>query len=287
MNAAESYYVGSPAVDYLTVGTWDRAEWQLLRGLVAGASDGGLKDSSWMQYQGETEQSGHYFAGAATQGGRDHYIVRTSGARAHEFAKLTQEARGAFPRAKATRCDVQISVLPSSASLRLGDLGVMLEKRELGAFRGERARWRKIKTVRGDDGLDTIYIGSRESGRFLRIYAKEIADRVYIRFEVEFKAELAIKAWAAMLNDGERGLGELLAGEFDMLPAGFCDALPTVATALHDFDSQRLQLVAGVPTWERQLKWIRKQVHPTLEKLLSSPARDDLRDILKDLLDNY
>ena len=283
MNASEGYYVGSPAVDYLTLSTFAREDFRELRALARSVTDGQFGDGRLMQYSGEVAAG--YFAGMGDQGGRDHHLVRVSGALAHDMARLTQEARGSFPRTKATRCDVQVTLL--SWGIRLADLGLRLERRELGSFRGDRARDRRIKTVRGDDELDTIYIGSRDSERFIRCYVKEIAGARFIRFEVEFKDSLAVQAWAAMLNEGEQGLGGLLRAELDMLPPGLVEALSPVYRAVSNYVPGRLRHLTGAPTWERQLRWLRKQVSPTLEKLLASPARDDVRRLLQDLLANY
>jgi hypothetical protein len=49
---------------------------------------------------------------------------------------------------------------------------------------------RRISNCGSNDG-NTVYIGSRESTRFLRIYCKRIGDDEYDRLECEFKGERA------------------------------------------------------------------------------------------------
>lgn len=62
---------------------------------------------------------------------------------------------------------------------------------ELGLLYGYR-KIRRITNSGSDDGT-TVYIGSRESTRFLRIYCKRIGDDEYDRLEGEFKGERS--AW--------------------------------------------------------------------------------------------
>lgn len=287
--AEQRYYIGSPAVDALTLSTFGRPDAAVLRQLARSVTGGGFHESRFLQYVGEADQDNHYFSGTADQGGRDHYLIRCSSALAHDFALLTHEAAGQFPRTKATRVDVQLTV-PLWAGFDLQAVGLDLKKHVASGrwpFRGRRARRREVNLVLGSKDLHTIYIGDRASERFIRVYVKDIADRLHIRFEMEYKGDLAVQAWAAMLNHGAAGLGPLLRGELDMLPASFVAYLTPIEAALVEYDPERLQVVTAAATWERQLKWVRKQVAPTLEKLLASPARDDLRDLLRDLLENY
>jgi hypothetical protein len=145
----------------------------------------------------------------------------------------------------------------------------------------------KVNVIRGEDGFDTIYIGTRSSPRFIRIYCKEVAGVRYVRFEVEFKEDLAKQAWNGVRLHGSASLGPLLRAELDSLPLGFVNALGGVYEATGEAEGQRLRAAYGDATWEKQLRWTRKQVAPTLEKLLASPAREEVCKLLRDLLENY
>jgi len=123
---------------------------------------------------------------------------------------------------------------------------------------------------------DTLYIGSRGSPRFGRVYDKaaESGDAWFERcwrFEVEFKrvmAPLVADVLRGAPNPQELGLS-ILKGQFE----DWGIQCPVNATEL---------LVAGSigrrePDNDRSLAWLRDQVSPTVERLLGSM---DVTDVL-------
>lgn len=272
----QEHYTNAPAIDWLTCTTFGEDDYRTLRGLAYSLTGGKTSEGNYLQYAGEQDRG--YFAGVAQQNGRPHYLVRASGALAHELAMLTHEYRGTFPRARATRLDVQVTV-PVGTGPRLADIALKLERGELGKYPG-RGRPPKLTTIRGENEKDTIYIGSRESERFLRIYAKEVAGENYLRFEVEYKGQQARKAWAGVLKEGYKVLPRYIRGELAALPAGLRKHLHEVERCAQDATPERLRTIHEPPGWQRQLAWVKNQVAPTLEELAVSPAREELKKVL-------
>jgi hypothetical protein len=107
--------------------------------------------------------------------------------------------------AKVTRIDVAIDVFDSG--LKIGSLADALKWGEA------RTSSAKHMLIRGSDGGETLYIGSRQSERFCRIYNKA-AERLaqgadndqssdWIRIELEVKADKAKALFHTLTNDDQ------------------------------------------------------------------------------------
>lgn len=134
------------------------------------------------------------------------------------------------------------------------------------ATRQAKGRPPSLALHRGFGGGDTCTIGARSSARFLRLYDKtreqgnEI-DRNQWRFEVEYKDYLAPRIWTLCktVDSIERMVTGMVASEY--MEQG-------VLIPWDDNDEiERLRTSLDKTTVERQLRWLEKQVAPTLRRL--------------------
>ena len=136
----------------------------------------------------------------------------------------------------------------------------------------EEAKPRRKSAIYEDErGGKTVYLGSRSSDRFIRIYDKGVqsgqdeAFKMY-RFECEFKNRRAWKTWDALARQRQRGWYETIAsivvgelkrkGIYVDLPDG--DGLFSVDLSLSVKDG----------TIERTLSWLSKSVSGSVQRLI-------------------
>jgi len=141
-------------------------------------------------------------------------------------------------------------------------------------------RTKKFSQVQGSDGGHTIYGGSRESERFLRIYdkAKEQGDGIgdYKRCELELKGDVA-RAVAVMLSESDKW-GEIFNGLLTNMVNVPCKSFQSFLGGSN---------AIGTPKIEKQTdreKWIETQVISAVvehhRSFPNSPAIKRLRDTL-------
>jgi hypothetical protein len=151
-----------------------------------------------------------------------------------------------------------------------------LDARVLAAHR----RWR-VACVNGYGDGDTLYIGSRTSNEFVRIYNKykeSKCDERYkgcTRYEVEYHNESA----AALVHRGgvRRSSSSFLLGEVSSLlhrrGVGVLSSL--LASEPTSAPTRRI-----VTPDERKLDWLRTGVSPTVRHLLTRYSREDILNAL-------
>jgi hypothetical protein len=201
-----------------------------------------------MQFDGMS--FGQTYWGASEEGW---YMMRASGQRADD---LVEDASG-VKAARCTRIDLQLTLTcPLGLSMRQAADEVRHE-----AWPGPK---RKVTLVEGDDGLDTVYLGSRTSERFCRIYVK-MADGVrWVRMEYEYKGELARGVWSKLANGGK--IAPIMRSECLRLPT-----TPLVAmfcTKLAGYD----EVTRGrkVPDDNATYRWLIDAVTPAVVRMMRS-----------------
>lgn len=270
------FLVNSASVDYLSLSTFSQKEFDKIVAWGVDSTDSSceIKGVRRMQYLGQQQDKqagGSFFWGTAEQAGRDHYLCQTSGAFSHTMARLVFGST--WESLNCTRLDIQLT-LKTPDWYKSRHLTDWLRAAD---WPGRR---RKITTVDGA-GLDTVYIGSRQSDRFCRIYNK---DSEWLRLEFEYKADRAIAAATAIFREGtEMGCYGLLHHELASLPQH-----PIIAA----FRNHIVHYGPINPQLQRQesntYKWFVRTIVPALVKLLND---DDytarvaciLDDLLKDL----
>lgn len=243
--------IGKPKIDYLTLSSDVRKSHMSFKLMVPGYPD----ESNWLGYHGWS--SGEVFVGSRVDAkGNESYLLNASGERAHEVAG---HMRNIGVAAKATRVDVQITMpLPEGYKSRK-----LCDSLRSGVFRRPGPP-SSILLIDGG-GMDTVYIGSKTSTRRIRVYVKEGMDgSLFLRFEVQYRSELAASTWRQFCERSEGVLGEILRGEIESLPEVqlwrmYTDVLgPGMWKPKHAADRP-----------SNTEKWFYSQVVPPLERLLS------------------
>lgn len=120
-------------------------------------------------------------------------------------------------------------------------------------------RVQKASTIKSTDGGMTVYVGSRQSNKFLRVYHKGIESKTgedWIRAELELKSDTA-NIVGKLIADGE-DLNNL----FSALAGRMCNVNNTDWRKMLEASA-----VVGVPKQEKQTdreRWIAKQVTPAV-----------------------
>ena len=254
------------ASDYLTLSTFDVEAYTWAVRLIRGYTpEDERKVGRWLQYEGLAGDG--YFVGAGDQAGGRHYVVRLSGSVAHSFLAVALRQGAMLARFKCTRFDVQYT-RPEAPSVRLEEVGKLLEAADWSHHKGKKP---KIEWWHNAEGYDTLYIGSRSSVRLQRIYVKPVDGRDCLRWEVEYKGELAGKLFAAVLASGLSVLAGVLAGEMVVLPVLACPELVALVDDVKGGNKpERLKLVRDRTPELRSLQWLWECVLPCVRRLQSN-----------------
>lgn len=140
-------------------------------------------------------------------------------------------------------------------------------------------RVQKASTIRNTDGGMTVYVGSRQSNKFLRVYHKGVEQKTgedWIRAELELKSETA------------NIVGKLIAGGEDM--NNLFSSLAGRMCKVNNADWQKMLEAAaqiGIPKPEKvsdREKWIATQVTPAVVNYaLENPDSEAVKRLLEAL----
>jgi hypothetical protein len=164
-------------LDFLRLATWDTAELAFLTSHLMQAMDTKWEHAKWLQYKGW--KNGTVFIGHGEQKNRLHGVVNVSGFGSDLFYVNVLEWETFY----CTRLDVQVTI-------RQPNEVVLPEVYE-------RIRdFTKASLIQSEQN-DTLYVGSRSSDIFTRLYEK-VLDTKYLRLEFEIKGRRARSAWRAL-----------------------------------------------------------------------------------------
>lgn len=270
MESGAKMLLNNAQIDWITLTTFDdKVAYDAYRSL--NIDDG--NDEKRMQYAGRATE--YAFMGQALQNDRVHHMLQSSGEAAHYTAQSFVDRAATHYEWNCTRIDLQITIRlhPAYAARDVFDA--------IHKWDGP-GRPRQVSIVQSGDGLDTIYIGNRQSDRFTRIYVKPLDDGTKVlRFEVEYKGDHAKTIWKEW-TFGVDMLAEQLAHEVESLPympnllaSQFLTALGTHGRKL---------AVERVEGQNSTLDWLRSSVTPAIERLLFS---HDTRHLMLHLLNNW
>ncbi len=138
------------------------------------------QQGKWLQYRGWRKES--LFVGHAIQERKSHTVLNISGSLSNRMMPSLLE----LPEFYATRIDVQVTI---ENPLGSGDA--------LALVRDECTT--KHTTLIESLENDTLYIGSRTSEKFIRLYEKNL-EKSYLRLEFELKGQRARAAWVALVG---------------------------------------------------------------------------------------
>lgn len=210
-------------------------------------------------------------AGNCFVGGRDDGImIQLTGHHANDHF-----TRVYHPEAHYSRIDVQCTVKYKEVERDIAKRAY--QSCEASNQRLSSARRRKLLLLLGSDGGDTLYIGSRTSNQQCRIYNKErqSEDIQYTRswrYEIVYRNELSTAlARSTPLKVSERAQWAEAVVYSWLKERGVCDFWN------RDSGTVVLPISRTLPTdIEARLQWIRKQVAPTLRKLVDAGYNDEL-----------
>lgn len=166
-------------IDYLRLATWDDSQALLITGELR-RSIPKWRIGFWLQYKGWFGDNSFY--GVGEQNHKRHYVFRTAGSSSSVLFNLADKHDAVY----CTRLDVQVTIkLPS----QYNPFTVFETQKEITPG--------KVTIIDSPTG-STIYLGSRTSDKFLRLYEKQYDDGQYLRLEFEFKGKLARAVYETM-----------------------------------------------------------------------------------------
>lgn len=197
MGMVVSMIINKPACDYLTVTTWHRGVYDVWQRLTEpDGAEWRVKKMAILGYVGymTTGSRGSIFLGMGKQYNKlmgqeaYHYMARVSGEVAESFAIDMEKAK--YPDRtdwQRRRIDFQVTVpLPDGYS------AMAFYDALRGEWAGRSTKLRIIANDGVDKGMDTVYIWSPKSRRYVRMYVKQDKEGYrYLRWEIEIKKELA------------------------------------------------------------------------------------------------
>lgn len=220
-----------------------------------------LRPWFWQGYYGETGDGVGY-------GSRpDGFIFQASGPSAADAREMD------IPFDSVPRADIAVTIwYETDASDAIKHYAQV--SRRFSASKGALA-WKVTHIDGGKDG-DTTYVGARTSDTFIRIYDKARESQGQsdyegaIRYEVEFKGQAAYQVWAAAYHTAPGR--EYLAGLVRSTLAARGIFLPR---ALEASRVAAPKVERPVSSTDRRLAWLRSQVRPSIERLLTAGVSRD------------
>lgn len=262
--------VVSSGVDWLTAtAPRDGRDVGLLRfadGLIDGQVNMGEKVRPW-QWMG---YSGHQSGQVAYGTREDSTILRLSGDAAHdEWEPAVQLAR------RVTRLDFEVTVKYEPPDETIGTKAY----RQMMRWRQARARAAQVSQVQVNGDTQSIYLGSRTSERYARLYDKhrETRDPRYAgcwRYEVESKGSYGANLARALLQH-PRWRGAIQEHVFQH----FKRHGHTPPFAAREPDARLLASRSAVDQ-ARRLKWLQEQVQGVIAQLVSQGQRREVYEAL-------
>jgi hypothetical protein len=184
-----------PLIDWVTMTSWHEEFWSYWR-RVSETLKHDTREQSRINYHGIGVKTGEgtLFVGQGVQKGREHYIMQAGGELSDSVMSKVARAYNTYA-ARVTVIDLQITI-PFPEGWKQSDL--LSRVLETGRIAG----WAESED-RKAGRLQTVYIGSWQSDRLIRVYVKLTeGDEKLLRFEVHYKALRADAAARAIMYDG-------------------------------------------------------------------------------------
>lgn len=241
--------LNNPMFDWLTLTTFEERNADEMRYSYC---PGEYSIEKRLQYQGRGADG--FFIGHAMQGGKKHFMMQASGEKSDWIALKYNEHFGPYDW-NVTRCDLQVTIPipPRFSSRDLYD--------DLQIWDGS-GKPRISQLLQSGDGNDTVYVGSRSSDRFTRIYVKPIDGGLKaLRFEVEYKGEHAHRVFQDCIAEpGNRRY--ILGHEVRSLPM-LSNSLKTAFLRVLGATAHKPK-INRVTSQSATLDWLKTQVDATV-----------------------
>lgn len=257
--------INHPKIDWITATTWDASLFKWAVEQLEAHDTGKIIQTKRRQYLGK--QSDGLFYGKAEQNGKRHFMIIASGEFAHDaFGVLNEHFH-------ITRLDIQLTIeKPGWYSARN-----FCDEMRQGQWPGRR----RVAGLRENGkGEDTVYIGSRTSDKFIRVYVKHMH---YLRFEIELKGEYARHAREMIREGKQNALSAILSTEIMKLPAH------PISGNFKEYCTGRADLKSAYksnPEMAAKMKWLASLL-PTIEAMSNDHDYGDTVKIwLREIIDH-
>lgn len=167
--------------DYLRLASWEPNAYTDIISRVMQSWPDDWKQSGWLQYKGWKKEG--FFIGHGEQQGKPHAIINVSGSLSQKMLPTLRTLDNWY----CTRIDLQITVD-----------GCVMRGYAL-AYVRDRCKTENTTLIESMDN-DTLYIGSRTSDKFTRLYEKIMDGKKYLRLEFELKGQRSRATWKAIAN---------------------------------------------------------------------------------------
>jgi hypothetical protein len=280
MGHARAVIVGKTSVDWLTLTTYEASIYAAWRETICSTCKMiTAKSQKRMQYSGEGGEG--FFYGVGRQSGKPHYMVQVSGAEADAFMKSVLPFFD-LELISCSRIDVQFTLAREGYEEKLSDVGRTL-RALVKSGTGRRGQAPEIVCYDGDRPYtDTLYVGTRRSDRFLRVYDKWIDEQPFIRMEAEYKGNLASAAFRRYVK-GETELERILKAAPPPIAYNL-ELFDRFARAIGDVESEPSYFLIRERDDERTLEWLDDAVFPALQRLALDGHRDAVNAFLQKVL---
>ena len=269
--------INSVACDYLTLTTFDDSVAARMRSMFCVLqSSNPAKVVNRLQYEGRIADG--VFLGAAVQNGTINYMMQATGYDAHRLMQAWQ-AEQKTDRPRCTRLDLQVTVERLAQDMPLSaykvDMQIALKEHSTGRPPGI-----ELFDKDGKWG-ETIYIGSRLSERYIRVYDKEFDGRQGIRFETEYKGGIADNVFSHMLKRDTYSTDVIFSELAKLAGIQLYDRMGKIVKGDHGF----LPNVFNAPTTDdSRIVWLENTIWPIIRKMyLSGSHRKRLSVMIAEL----
>lgn len=251
------FQLNSPDIDYLTATTFNPVCLRYARQVVIAQARKEDTPKRRMQYTGSLwhHEEGTCYIGTGEQKGIEHHLIQVSGLWADSlWPVLRPFVVGGT--ANVTRLDLQITCPYTRSTWSQ----VRLFER-LKAQGRVSVSYRESQSGPAGSTLATVYYGSRQSDRFIRVYEKMgMGEEVFLRFETEYKGHRA-KAIALALDDTDPA--EILWQEVSRVSDMVLESV--FLPALGKEERARVEVIKPEPA---TVKWLIEQVAPALDRVI-------------------
>ena len=205
---------------------------------------------SWMGYEG-------YSIGGLSWGRRDDGdILRISGGTAERMFDKFAHYQG-----NCSRVDIALTLRWPTPERHVASQAY---SRLVG--QSDATKRRLYSLITNSRGGETLYVGARASDQFGRVYDKDAEQGLQRiscrwRYEVEFKADRAVRVLELLQPSRERG--KMYLG----IVRGFFEPRGVKLPPLADEQEIRVEVLAPPRQVDTQLKWLREQVSPVVGRL--------------------
>lgn len=244
-------------LDYLRLATWNTKHYAYVASEIMRVWTWDYKPGKWQQYTGHRAKG--FFMGTGEQDKRRHHVVHASGSLAERMRKSFMLFDGLY----GTRVDIQMTIL------KPGWVDLAKLHKNMG---------KKLTTFLSSKENSTLYIGSRESDKFARLYEKPLNGKMYLRMEFELKGRMAAGAWNALVAGESVGgiyarllIKSKLPPKFKELFESASDtATDTALRAEIEHDNQKI------------LKWVKSLDAAMLRHMHNHEIGDEVCDIIRE-----